>query len=243
MLGFSAASNAIRFDANLQPRQAADPCSAQCGNIDAAASTCTDDACFCPTLIAQGPQCSGCWQTVNVTEASAIASILTQCQLELASPSATQPLASQNPSVPTACSAQCAGIEAAASSCTNDACFCPTLIAQAPQCTACWQTVNVTEASLIASIYTGCQSELGTASQIAATGANPHSASQFAPQTTGPVSTGAGESSSPTGAGSVPTTSHKSSAGIAVGMSMDGMGYFQTVVFLSILAGFFGVFI
>jgi hypothetical protein len=243
LLGFSAASNAIRFDANLQPRQAADPCSAQCGNIDSAASSCTDDACFCPTLIAQGPQCTGCWQTVNVTEASAIASIMTQCQLELASASVTQPPASQTPSSPTACSAQCAGIDAAASSCTNDACFCPTLIAQAPKCTACWASVNATEAGLIASIYSGCQSELGTASQAATAGANPHSTEEFAPQTTGPVATGTSGSSSQTGSGSVATTSHKSSAGIVVGMSMNGMGYFQTVVFLSILAGFFGIFI
>jgi hypothetical protein len=43
-------------------------------------TACTDESCFCTTLIGQGPACSQCYATVNATEASVLSGALVTCQ-------------------------------------------------------------------------------------------------------------------------------------------------------------------
>jgi hypothetical protein len=124
-------------------------CSAQCANIATALTACPDVTCFCPTLLASGSACSQCFATVNVTEASLLSVAISECKtVPITSTAATQ------------CSQQCGLVYIAATSCSQNSCFCPTFLAQGPQCSSCWATVNTTEASIIGSIYTACQTEL-----------------------------------------------------------------------------------
>jgi hypothetical protein len=142
---------------HLRPRQLVDPCSAQCGAVDAAATNCHDTKCLCPTILAQGPQCSSCWETVNATVATALAAIITDCKFST-TPATT--ITAPPTAIATPCSSQCGTIYASASSCRDGACFCPAMVSQGPQCALCWDAVNVTYASLVASAYSSCQTEL-----------------------------------------------------------------------------------
>jgi hypothetical protein len=189
---------------------------------------------------------------VNASEASFIASIFTECQLELATLSATATatatatapvtsiatsIASSTPN-PTAtgtaqCGSQCGLIEVAASSCADDICFCPTLLAEGPQCTQCWLSVNVTEASFIASIYSECQTELNSSGTSQSS-----KATQTSSTSSKPTGTGTGTATAASTA-TVATTSRSSDA---VPLSMIGIGYMQVFMVLSMAAGFVGVF-
>jgi hypothetical protein len=60
-------------------------CTAACDPIGSAINACTDDACFCPTLLQYASGCSACWATVNATEATLISSVSAQCVAELSS--------------------------------------------------------------------------------------------------------------------------------------------------------------
>ena len=125
-------------------------CSSQCAGIATAVKSCGDERCLCPTLIAQGSACSACFATVNVTEASLLSVAISRCR--------TVPTVSV--ARPTECSSQCGLVYIAATSCTDNRCFCPTFLAQGPECSSCWATVNKTEASNIGSILTACQKEV-----------------------------------------------------------------------------------
>jgi hypothetical protein len=126
-------------------------CAAQCSNIATALTSCADVVCFCPTLLASGPACSQCFATVNVTEASLLSVAISQCQ--------TVPTVT-NTGGASQCSSQCGLVYLAATSCSDNSCFCPTVLAQGPQCSSCWATVNTTEARAIGSILTGCQTAI-----------------------------------------------------------------------------------
>jgi hypothetical protein len=135
-------------------------CSNQCGLINAALTSCTEASCLCPTFLAQGPECSSCFATVNATQASLISIVISQCTATISNPIS-------------ACSAQCGLIFEVASSCgANNSCFCPTFLAQAPACSSCWATVSVAEASTIGELSATCASllySLHTSAPITAT--------------------------------------------------------------------------
>jgi hypothetical protein len=139
---------------HLQPRQA--DCPDLCAPIVSALQVCTNDACFCPTAVAHGPACSSCIASVNVTRANSVGSFVTGCISEF-------PVLSTdaNPTAvaSTLCSSQCQPINAASASCSIDACFCPIILQFGPACSSCWATINVPEASVIATIMSGCKTE------------------------------------------------------------------------------------
>lgn len=128
-------------------------CASQCSNIATALDSCADVACFCPTLLASGSMCSKCFATVNATEASLLSVAISECQT-IITPTVT------NPGGATQCSSQCGLVYSAAASCSEVSCICPTVLAQGPQCSSCWLTVNATEAIVIGSILTACQTAI-----------------------------------------------------------------------------------
>jgi len=137
-------------------------CAGQCAGIATALTACADETCLCPTLLASGPACSQCFATVNVSEASLLSVAISQCQ--------TVPIVT-NPGI-TQCSSQCGLVYIAATSCSQNSCLCPTVLAQGPQCSSCWATVNTTEASVIGSIFTACQSQLYPTKSSSSTGSS-----------------------------------------------------------------------
>jgi hypothetical protein len=130
---------------------AGNPCSAQCNSINVAAASCANDACFCPIVEVSGSACSQCYATVNITQAGVISSVMAGC-------SSQYPLTTAPPNG-TPCSASCSNINVAATSCVNDACFCPVLEVSGSVCGQCWATVNVTQASVVASVMSGCSAQ------------------------------------------------------------------------------------
>lgn len=193
-------------------------CNSQCSLINEALDVCTDDTCFCPTVVAEGPACSQCFAMVNVTEANLIGSVITGCVSEFPS------LATANPITATAsganpCSTQCAVVANAASTCADNSCFCPTFLELGPACSSCWATVNATEASLLGSLLTDCMTAGGTTA-----GTHP------LPTTTGQT----------TSIRIASTSSSKSGAQVGIG-ELFGAGYVHYIMFLAILAGLFTV--
>ena len=138
------------------PAPAGNPCSAQCNSIGVAATSCPNDACFCPIVAVSGSACSQCFATVNITEAAVISSVMAVCSSEY--PITTAPTPTAAP-VANPCEASCNNINVAATSCPNDACFCPILEMSGSVCSQCWATVNITQASVVSSIQSGCASE------------------------------------------------------------------------------------
>lgn len=131
-------------------------CTSQCDRITSAALVCINDACYCPIVVADGPQCSQCWASKDLASANFYGSQITVCKSELATmPGATQ--TSLPPLFP--CEDYCNPINQAAATCTDDACLCPTIIAQATFCSLCWEKFNTAEASVIASLLSACESE------------------------------------------------------------------------------------
>ena len=55
-------------------------CSSQCSPIDIASAQCTDDACFCATVVQYAAACSQSWATIN---ANVFSTLLYGCQTEL----------------------------------------------------------------------------------------------------------------------------------------------------------------
>jgi hypothetical protein len=129
-----------------------------------AGTACTNDACFCPTVIEFAPACTDCLATVNATESVVISTVFGICALELSMVNTVQttpPAITSTIATPLAVACpQCDIIESAATSCTNDQCFCPTLVQLGPACTSCLATVNATAASIIGSALMQCQLEV-----------------------------------------------------------------------------------
>ena len=206
-----------------------------CQIIFEAHSSCTDDACFCPTLVAEGPACSACYATVNVTEAQLISLALQDCYSEYPSlatgtgattTGATSTGATLIPPTSLPCAAQCAGINSAESLCPNASCLCSTLIAQGSACSSCYATINGTQATLIAQSLLSCQSEFASSS-------NSLSSKTSSTSTTKSVTISLSISS---------TTSHSGALGGFDYMLGGGMGYVQFVMFLAMVAGLICVF-
>ena len=168
-----------------------DPCATlpACVTVTSAVSVCSDDACFCPTALPFFAACASCYQTVNATSASDLLQASSICSGEsFTAAGAATPTATSGPQFAVgACSAACSQIDAAITSCTDDACFCPTLLAAGSGCSACWATVNATDANLISSGMAGCATEFAstTGAALGATGAaTGHATSNTAAATT-----------------------------------------------------------
>jgi hypothetical protein len=135
---------------------AGNPCSVQCNSINVAATSCANDACFCPIVEVSGSACSQCYATVNITQAAVMSSVMVGCSSQY--PITTGPAPTAPPGG-SPCSASCSNINVAASSCPNDACFCPVLEVSGSVCAQCWATVNVTQASVVTSVMSGCSAQ------------------------------------------------------------------------------------
>ena len=188
----------------------------QCSIIVAAATSCPDNACFCPTAVALGPACSSCLLTVNVTEAAVISSIINECQSEF--PTIAPIIATVNIDV---CSA-CATINSAATCPDGDACFCPTLIQLGPACSACLATINATAASVVGSIMSNCQTEFNTLS------------------TTTPITSS--RTTTPITFGALPTSTSTSHSGaLSPAKAFLQTSWIHVILFLSFIAGVFSL--
>jgi len=143
-----------------------DPCATlpACVTVTSAVNVCSDDACFCPTALPFFADCASCYQTVNATSVSDLLQASSICGAESFTASgAATPTATSGPQFAVgACSAACSQIDAAIASCNDDACFCPTLLAAGSGCSACWATVNATDAGLISSGMAGCATEFAS---------------------------------------------------------------------------------
>ena len=64
-----------------------DPCDPQCSNVGMAYITCSDVACFCPTIVASGLGCSSCLATVDrdPTDAASVGAAYSTCKAALTS--------------------------------------------------------------------------------------------------------------------------------------------------------------
>jgi len=136
----------------------------QCDVIADAASSCSDDACFCPTLASLGPACSSCLQPINATAAFEVASILSICTSEF-------PNLASGGSVPTQTSAQptctaCSSINAANTICSNNACFCASILQYGGACSVCLQTISPAQAADVGSAISSCGTAPVTTSPI-----------------------------------------------------------------------------
>jgi hypothetical protein len=221
-------------------RQAADPCDAPCSNVIVYASSCSDDACFCPYAIASASACSSCLLHVdaNPTAAADIGSALSICQVEETAVVNT-PAATPTPT-PTAttgsdpCDAPCANIITYASVCTDDACFCPYAIASASACSSCLLHVdaNPSAAADIGSALSICQVEETGGTAVATTTSVTHNT-----HTTTSILVPPPAGTTSTTASTTPTIQVKSGAQ-GLTMSMLGSGYLEMVMFLAAVMGF-----
>lgn len=161
-----------------------DSCDGPCAWAAGVANCSTSDVeCFCNVLSAAGTQiapCVACLQPVNATVASDIEQIAEICGIPIVSATTTAatgtitngPILTGNP---TQCSSQCGPIATALTACTDESCLCATIAAQGSACSACFATVNITEASILSvamsqcltvpittnAIPTGCNSQCG----------------------------------------------------------------------------------
>jgi hypothetical protein len=192
-------------------------CSA-CDILNAASASCPGNACFCPTLSSFASLCTSCLSTVYPANITNIESAWSACTSEY--PQLTPP-----PSLVAQCSA-CSVIATAASSCSNDACFCPTLISLGTSCTNCALTINGTFASLVGVIISECESEVG-----------PGSTSSMP---SGPVTILSTVVSTTTVAAFSGTTSRSNARDRF--SPMNGLVAIQFIMFLGFMAGLFCVF-
>jgi hypothetical protein len=148
-----------------------DPCAtlSACATVSAAVNTCSDDSCFCPTALPFIAACASCYASVNGTSSSDLLQASSLCVAESYSAIATSTTVdfAAGP-----CVTPCQQIDAAISSCTDDACFCPTLLSVGSACSACWATANGTEASVLSAGIAGCASEFATGAPSGSGGGN-----------------------------------------------------------------------
>ena len=202
-------------------------CSSLCDPIVSAEASCTVDSCFCPTVVVAGPACSQCLLNTNATVASSIGLAINICNSEFP---ATTGAGS------TGCSSQCALINQALTACTDESCFCTTLIGEGPACSQCFATVNITEASILSGAIATCQSLLPGVTGIP---------SGNGTQTTkGPALTGFPSTQSTVQTVALTgSTSSSHSAGMS---DFDGIfegSFVRWVTVLALVGGVFGVFI
>ena len=202
-------------------------CSSVCDPIVSAEASCTADSCFCPTVVVAGPACSQCLLNSNATVASSIGVAINICNSEFPSTATTG-------AGSTGCSSQCALINQALTACTDEACFCTTLIGEGPACSQCYATVNITEASILSGALVTCQSLLP-----GVTGIPSGNATTKGPTLTGfPTTQSTAQTIALTG-----STSSSHSAGMS---DFDGIfegSFVGWVTVLALVGGVFGVFI
>ena len=209
------------IDAHLQRRQ--ENCPNQCGVIDSAANSCTDDACFCPTAVALGPACSQCLSTVNVTQAQIVGSAISICESEFPTltPHTTGPAA---PTQSAGQCPQCSIIDSAVEACSDDVCLCPTLIQLGPGCSSCLATVNATEAAILGSAITICKTEF---TPSATAGLTTHPTPTFGPSVTAVILPSSSTN---------PTTTHRSAAHSMIGGLLE-MRWIHLILSLLFIGG------
>jgi trimeric autotransporter adhesin len=182
--GNSTASPTVSASAGANAEAGSDPCAtlSACATVSAAVSTCSDDSCFCPTALPFIAACASCYASVNATSSADLLSASSLCVAESYTGVATSTTVdfAVGP-----CVTPCQKIDAAISSCTDDACFCPTLVSFGSACSACWATANGTEAGVLSSGIAGCASEFATGG---ATGTGGNSVGQTAGATATAIS-------------------------------------------------------
>ena len=204
-------------------------CGSLCAPLATAEASCGADSCLCPTVVVAGPACSQCLMNVNVTLASSVGLALSLCNSEF--PTATTTAA------PIGCSGECSLINQALTACTDESCFCTTLIGQGPACSQCYATVNVTEASILSAAILTCQSLLPGVTGIP-------SSSNTTTTSRGPAAT----TSTPKGSSSQTVTLNTASPSSQSGGRSDfdrmvGGSFVLWVTVLILIAGMFEVFI
>jgi hypothetical protein len=146
--------------AGTGPTPTSDPCDASCSKVGAAYLSCSDNACFCPTILASGMACSSCLATVDTdpTDAAVIASDYANCGTGKAATAATGPTPTSDP-----CAPQCSNVGLALFACFDDACLCPRILASGLPCSSCLATVDAdpSDAATLGSFYTSCKSGTG----------------------------------------------------------------------------------
>ena len=158
---------------HLEVRAVPDPCfatGAACGWLSTGLNACNSgtqaqqDYCICNAVqagtSAQYSACLSCENTNNATIAADLSDLKTATCSNVLSVSTSTSKPTSTYYIDSLCTSACGRIGSALNACSNDKCFCPTLMADASQCSACWATINATEAHLIASISTECSTEL-----------------------------------------------------------------------------------
>ena len=123
---------------------------------------------------------------------------------------------------PDSCDRQCSNVGSAYLSCSDNACFCPTILASGLACSSCLVTLDgdPSDAATIASDYIGCNGTLPSTQPI--------TASLFTLSTTMPASAN-------------PTSTSKSGARVFTA-EVFGAGYIQMIMLIAMVAGLFSVF-
>ena len=130
------------------------PCASQCSDIISAPQTCTGDLCSCSAYVKEGPACYSCTQPFNATAASILTKDISICLSNFPALGTAAP-------TPPPCFTPCAFTQQISAVCgvTNDTCFCPTYVASASACSACYATVNITYARILSIALDICSSE------------------------------------------------------------------------------------
>lgn len=212
--------------ATSPPTATGTDCAGLCDPIASAEASCAvGDSCLCPTVVAAGPACSQCLLNVNATLASSVGVAISICNSEFpATATATGG----------ACSSECALINQALTACTDESCFCTTLIGQGPACSQCYATVNATEASVLSGALVTCQSLLPGVTGIPSVNAT---------QTSALFPTAAPAPTQSQTVTLTAATSSSHSAGMGGFDVILGGSLIQSITILALVGGVFGLFI
>ena len=204
-------------------------CASLCDPLASAEASCTADSCLCPTVVVAGPACSQCLLNTNASLASSVGMAISICNSEFPAATTTATGLAEG------CSSQCALINQALTACSDESCFCTTLIGEGPACSQCFATVNITEASVLSGAIVTCQSLLPGVTGIPAANATQTKGSTL---TGFPSTVSTGQTVALTG-----STSSAHSAGMS---DFDGIfagNFIMWVTVLALVGGVFGVFI
>jgi hypothetical protein len=130
------------------------PCASQCSDVVNVPQTCTTDLCSCSAYVKEGPLCYSCTQPFNATAASILTKDISICLSNFPALGTAAP-------TPPPCFNPCAFTQQISAVCgtANDTCFCPTFVASASACSACFATVNITYARILSEALDICSSE------------------------------------------------------------------------------------
>lgn len=135
------------------------PCALECSDVLDAATSCPSNspACYCPTIIVDGPGCSACVALIEPSDASAIGSVITECANFVPALGSVSGLAPTSTQEALSCRSQCAIILAAASTCppATPSCYCY-YASEGIACSSCMATISPTIASIIGLLITDC---------------------------------------------------------------------------------------